>query len=363
MDAFEIAQTESFMRQLNRCNGIQEDALGRKEDTMKNKKLLAKIIFVIILVLIIVYTFRDSADDIIAQLAQTSLSVIAAITAATVLYHLAEAWITYGLARRYKPGFKYRDAVYCAFNCSFYRLSTLGSGAGVAAIVYLGKKGVGYSEATGLYTTQYMVHKVSIALFSGIFFVANWSMMSENYRDYGVYLILAYLLTALISLGLVLFAVSAKFHRILLALVRHFNKNGRLTPMLRKLEQSCAIMEKSTGELLKDAGTLVGMVLKNMLKLFFWYCIPFLILFGSGEIALLDSLSVTSLSVMTAAVIPTPAGIGSTELIMTSLFGVLVDLHKAAAITLLYRVASFIVPFLIGGALILISKARRALTR
>ena len=155
---------------------------------MKNKKLLAKLIFVAILLLIIWYTFKDSAEDIVEQLGKTSLTVLVAIMAATVIYHLFEAWITYSLARRYNPKFKYREAVYCAFYCSFYRLSTLGSGSGVAAIVYLVKKGVGYSEATGLYMIQYMVHKVSVALFSGLLFVLNWKVMSCNYREYGVYL-------------------------------------------------------------------------------------------------------------------------------------------------------------------------------
>ena len=232
---------------------------------MKNKKLLAKLIFVAILLLIIWYTFKDSAEDIVEQLGKTSLTVLVAIMAATVIYHLFEAWITYSLARRYNPKFKYREAVYCAFYCSFYRLSTLGSGSGVAAIVYLGKKGVGYSEATGLYMIQYMVHKVSVALFSGLLFVLNWKVMSCNYREYGVYLGLAYLLTAIISIALIIFAVSAKSHKLILAIVRHFNKSGRLTPALTKLEQSCDIMEKSTSKLLKDVPSLISL-LPNRIK-------------------------------------------------------------------------------------------------
>ena len=86
---------------------------------MKNKKLLAKLIFVAILILIIWYTFRDSAEDIVEQLGKTSLAVLVAIMAATVIYHLFEAWITYSLARRYNPQFKYREAVYCASTAPF----------------------------------------------------------------------------------------------------------------------------------------------------------------------------------------------------------------------------------------------------
>ena len=53
---------------------------------MKNKKRLAKLIFVAILLLIIWYTFKDSAGDIVAQLQKTSFAVLVAIMAATVIY-------------------------------------------------------------------------------------------------------------------------------------------------------------------------------------------------------------------------------------------------------------------------------------
>ena len=324
---------------------------------MKNKKLWFKIIFVAILILIILYTFQGSWRDILNQLAKTSPLIILLIGGASVVYHLFEGWITCSLSKRYNPRFRYRDGVYCAFFCSFYRLSTLGSGQGVAAVIFLGKKEVGYSEATGLYMIQYMLHKVSIALFSGIFFVINWKVMSHHYKNYAGYLILAYVLTVLIAIGLILLAVYPKSHSLILWLGNKLNFHHKLDGMLKKLENGARIMEKSTSELLKDWKTIVIIVLKNLAKLCFWYSIPFLILLGSGEISILTSLSVTSLSVMTAAVIPTPAGIGSTELIMTSLYSLVVDVNKAGAITLLYRIATFIFPFVVGGALILAGRS------
>lgn len=323
---------------------------------MKNKKFWFKIIFAAALIVIIIYTFRGSWKDILNQMAQTSPIIIVMIAGSSVIYHLFEAWITYSLAKRYNPDFRYRDAVYCAFFCSFYRLSTLGSGSGVAAVVFLGKKGVGYSEATGLYMIQYMLHKVSIAVFSGILFVLNWKVMAGNYKNYAGYLLLAYAITVLIAIGLILMAVYPKFHKLLLFLGKKLNYHHKLDKALVKLEQSASIMEHSTSNLLKDVKMIVAIVVKNMLKLCFWYCIPFLILFGTGEIPLLSSLSVTSLSVMTAAVIPTPAGIGSTELIMTTLFRGLVDVEKAAAITVLYRVATFIFPFAVGAVIMLVDR-------
>lgn len=320
---------------------------------MKNKSFWFRIIFAAALIAIIIYTFHGSWEDIWQQITETSALILISIGGASVVYHLFEAWITYSLARRYNPRFRYRDAVYCAFFCSFYRLSTLGSGSGVAAVVFLGKKHVGYSEATGLYAIQYILHKVSIALFSGIFFVANWRLMASHYRNYAVYLLLAYFLTLLISIGLVLMVVWPRFHHLLLCLVRKLNRGHRFDNTLQKLESSTGILEESGTKLLNDWRVIVSCILKNMAKLCFWYSIPFLILWQTGGVSLLTSFSVTSLSVMTAAVIPTPAGIGSTELIMTSLYAVLVGSSQAAAVTLLYRAATFIFPFVVGAGCIL----------
>ena len=47
---------------------------------------------------------------------------------------------------------------------SFYRTATLGSGAGVSALVYLNEYGVKTSEAFGMYMIEYAVHKLSIVI-------------------------------------------------------------------------------------------------------------------------------------------------------------------------------------------------------
>ena len=54
---------------------------------MKNKKLLAKLIFVAILLLIIWYTFKDSAEDIVEQLGNCLLytSTVAIFPSDTVV--------------------------------------------------------------------------------------------------------------------------------------------------------------------------------------------------------------------------------------------------------------------------------------
>lgn len=294
--------------------------------------------------------------DILTELQNTPLRIILAVLVSSVIYLLIEAQLTWSLAVRYNPEFKYREAVYNAFMVCFYRLSTLGSGNGVAAVYNLGQHGIEYSEAIGLYMVQYVMHKISIAIFSGIFFLINWQFMWAHFKHYGVLLIAAYGLTVLICIGLILFVVSKWFHGLILNLGQKFNKNGKLDGPLMKLETNAQIMEVSTTRLIQDKKLLIVMIIKNLIKVVFWYGIPFLILFGDGELSLMNSLSISSLAVMTAAVIPTPAGIGAVEFVMTGLFSVVVGVNRAGAITILYRIATFIFPFAAGGVAILLHR-------
>ncbi|BAK47369.1 hypothetical protein CXIVA_14030 [Clostridium sp. SY8519] len=324
----------------------------------KHKKTIAKIIFLAVIILIIWRTFKDSAGSIVQEISETSLWVLIAVCVSSVIYHVFEAGMTYSLARRYNPEFRFYQALYCAFYCSFYRLSTLGSGTGVAAIYYLGKFDIEYSEAISLYMIQYVVHKLGVAIFSGILFAVSWQFMITNYSKYVWLLVLAYGVTVLICVGLVLLIMWKKFHELILNLIRRFNKNGRFDSLLMTLETDAEIMGTTAKKILKDRAQVLKLLVITLVKYIFWFDIPFLIVGGAGKVSFLHSLSVSSLAIMTAAVIPTPAGVGSSEFVMTLMYGPLVGIEQAGAVTILYRLATFIFPFLAGAALIIIRRLR-----
>jgi len=322
----------------------------------KNAKTIGKILFVLILIAIIIYTFKDSAGDILTQLKDTSILVVIGICISSVVYELIEGWISYSLAKVYQPEFKYWQGVECAFYAAFYRVATLGSGAGVAAIYYFNEKGVPYSKGTGLYTIEYMLHKVSIALFSGIFFLLNWKFMQEYYKKYNMTLLAGFGITFIIAAILLLFACSKKFHELIIWVVKKLNRKGKLTKQLEKLEEQCKILEDAAGILLKRGGLIIVCILKNLLKFACWYGIPYIILRNAYSMSLSEAMAITSLSMMLAAVIPAPAGIGSSEFVLTMLLAVIVGTAEAGSVALLYRFATFVLPFLIGAAVVLIRK-------
>ncbi len=314
------------------------------------KKQIIKLVFVAAIVAAIVYTFRDSAKPIAEELVQTSWQVVLAICVASVLYELVEGWITYAFARHYNPAFRYRDGVESAFYCSFYRVATLGSGAGIAAIYYFHEKQIDYSKSTGMYMIEYVVHKVSIAILSVLLLIFNFKFIEQNYRSYLWMLILGYGVTVVVACFLLLFCCSKHFHRLILWLLGKLNEklNGKLDRQSTQVREYCGILEEATKDLLHDRKLIVTAVLKNLLKFSCWYAIPYLVLRTECDITLSQGMAVMSLTAMLAAVIPAPAGIGSTEFVFTLLFSVLIGTGLAGSTSLLYRFATFVFPFLIG---------------
>ena len=129
----------------------------------------------------------------------------------TVVYHCVEGVITTLLAKQYNREFTLGMGITNAFLCSFYRVATLGSGAGVAAIVYLGEHGIEYSRSFGLYMLQSAFHKISIAFFSMILFTLNWNYMRVHFGEYMWLLLAGYLITLIITVVLILFSCSRQF--------------------------------------------------------------------------------------------------------------------------------------------------------
>lgn len=97
----------------------------------------------------------------------------------------------------------------------------------------------------------------------------------------------------------------------------------------------------------------------NLVKLCFWYGIPYLLFAGTGSVTLAETMAITSMTVMLAAVIPAPAGIGSTEFMFIALFAGSVGTGLAGSASLLYRFATFVLPFVAGMFVVIARRIRQ----
>ena len=314
----------------------------------ETQKSIIKWAFVLVLLGLIVYVFRDMAGPIAKQLVKTSPWIVVLILVATLLYGVFESTITMLFARQYNPTFTFRQAFGMTYFVSFYRTATLGSGAGVSALVYLNEYGVKTSEAFGMYMIEYAVHKLSIGIMAVILYLLHFHYMNETFAEYEAYIGIGFVATVIIMICLLLFVCAGWFHQILKKLMDLVNYKGRFTEKFDKVKEQCDIMETESKKLLRHWKLLLGVLLINICKFSCWFMIPYIVLYKSGAFSPDVALAITTVSVMLAAVIPTPAGIGSSEFVMIAMFGAIVGSAKAGAMALLYRFATFVFPCALG---------------
>jgi uncharacterized protein (TIRG00374 family) len=135
--------------------------------------------------------------------------------------------------------------------------------------------------------------------------------------------------------------------------------NNRLDGLVSTLHSQCDILEKASAQILKSPRIVAEIIILNQIRNCFWYAIPYVIFRETGTVTLSAAMATTSLSVMLAAVIPAPAGIGSTEFVFTSLFAAVVGADAALSASLLYRFATFVMPFAAGGIIVVARQMRR----
>lgn len=162
------------------------------DTTKKRLKFAGNLLFVCLLLGILYYSFRDSMGDMLTELAGVSPQVVLSLFLTVILYHICEGHITWLIVHKTHPEYPRWKGFCNAFYCSFYKTATLGSGSGIAGIYYLNKAGIPVPNATGMYFFQYIVHKVSMAVFSLLLFLVTYGFIHASFADYQGYILLGF---------------------------------------------------------------------------------------------------------------------------------------------------------------------------
>ena len=279
-------------------------------------KYLLKLLFVCLLLGILYYSFKDSMGDMLTELAGVSPQVVLSLFVTVILYHIFEGHITWLIVHKTHPEYPRLKGFCNAFYCSFYKTATLGSGSGIAGIYYLNKAGIPVPNATGMYFFQYIVHKVSMAVYSLLLFLATYGFIHASFADYQCYILLGFAGVCVIA-GVLLAVATVPWMQTACNLLanrfraKHPSWEEKLTGAGHKL----ALLQAESRSLLQDPILLLRLFLCNVLKFTTWYIIPWIVFcnslggeYGDLPFSFLQCFALTSLSQSLAGVIPTPGG-------------------------------------------------------
>jgi len=327
---------------------------------MKAKIKFGLNLLLLVIILGVMYFFvRSSMMDILAEIRNTSWVVVLMVMLLGTLYLWIEGRTVKEIASNFQPDFSTKDGFFTVCYSGFYRIITFGAGTLISEVNFYRKSGLHLSQGVGVTTLHMVMYKFAILTFAIAGLIIQFSLFYDHAPNL-IWVILAGIVLVFLLIA-VLLALSVSLNvQVLFVTISHkLFKRPAFRGIIDKCNNQIYSLRETVNSILQDRTAFVRIYLWNLLKMVPWYVIPYVILVNNHpDIDFLLTFSFISFAVVLSGVIPTPAGIGSFEFVYMFLFGPLVGTVDAASSMLLYRLATFIWPFVIGFGYVMVQKRK-----
>lgn len=315
----------------------------------KNRKNIYLLILMVVLFTFFVYLQKDSLAEIITEIKHTPLAVVCLVILLAFLYQLMDALILWICAKNYNSMFTYIEAVITTFRMGFYRVITFGSGTAIFLMMHLNTKKIKMGEAGAISATMFMMHRISLVLLVSVFLLFQYDFLYLHYREYFTILMVIFVYVALFQGLMLAVCISSRLHDYLFNLGHKLFKQEKMIQVLNKFEKEVDLLKEQLPYILKRFSLVAKIVLVSVLKFVFIFSIPFVI---ANDLTL-DYWHVNAVGSLVQLIVsqwPLPGGIGGVEVTFTLMFTPLIGSIMAMSSMVLFQFATYLLPFLCGGA-------------
>jgi len=300
--------------------------------------------------LVVVYFWRrDIIDEALIKIANMPIWVTVLSVSLAILYFVFEGKVISGMTVLEEKPMRWIDGFRCAFFCAFYRLITLGAGAGISEAYFYTKSGFHYTKALGMTLVQYTFHKIVLGALGLISFILLLLLGQSGIVTYAPYMALGTAAITAIVTFLIILSVSKKLADFLVFLIEKILTEKM--PFYKKKDEfilNVRAFNNEGREIWKHKEIFVSAIILNLLKFISWNVIPGIVFMSEGRVNLIVCIAIMSVVSMVSSVMVAPSGIGTLEFLFVLLFTTIVSNETAAAAVIVYRFFTWIFPFFIG---------------
>lgn len=248
------------------------------------------------------------------------------------------------------------------FLCEFYRMVTLGNGSGVAEIHYLHKSGIEAGSAAVLTMIQYMLKRTAVMVLGIFGFAVLYGNgdAGEICREYALFMTAGCLGTAGV---IAVFTALSLSSRIASWTVRLLDLLSRKLPSwekrFAKWKGQIRLLNRSGKEVLRQKRRILCALFLQSVKMLLFYSIPASLLSGNIRLPFAESTLLMAMAYLLSGIIPAPSGAGALEFVFLLFFSRFTDSAGALSAVLLFRFATWVLPFGIGAG-IMVREQKRA---
>ena len=317
------------------------------------KAIIKPTIFFLLIGYFVKYLW-SSFDAIFLELRETCIWLALGVVFLGILYQLVEGKMVQTTIQVTGKPFRTVDGMLASCYAAFYRVITFGAGTWLAEINFYHRQNLTISEGVGVAVFRFMLFKTAACILAIFFLIAEWYLFPAKM----IWLVIICIVINLLINGIILLAaLSMPLQILFVILCDHWIKKAKWRAKVDQVNLQINALRQMTHDLMHKKRLLFEMILWGIVKALIWFIIPYMCLKADHpDVNLFISLALISFVTVISGVIPTPGGVGSFEISYMIFFTPYVGKVDAASSLLLYRFATFILPFIIGGAYTFISR-------
>lgn len=304
-------------------------------------------------------TIRDFISEILQLLSSVQWGWLIIVIATALLYHVIIAIILTQLTRMSNPQYKYRQGIVNVLIAAFFHGITPSATGGQFAQVYVfNKQKVSLSDAASVLWLDFIIYQSTMVATVLFLILLRFGYFFDQHSPFFIFVLFGFLINASIIFGLWGLARLPRLHNWVFS--RGIDIGIKLH-LVKNREKSVAFMEEQVerfqiekAKISSHKPLIVKIVFLNILRLMFYYFLPFVAMKSLGLSLLegynvLDVMALAAFVSMINAFIPIPGASGGTEATFILMFTSVLGYINASATMIIWRMSNFYLIMLIGG--------------
>lgn len=319
------------------------------------KHAAAGIAVILLLSLTMLLVLYQQWDRVLASLAAVSWGSLTLLILLGLLATVFDSLSHWAMVRTSLGNFTPGRAIELVYLALFSNIATLTAGTLPLQGYYLHQHGMMAGAGVGTLLVEYTLHKAMVLCYAAVLLLFGSGWLTLHSTGYMGYLWAGYGVAILIITFLVVICCSSRIQVFLSKLIDRAPAKGSMAARKATWQFQLSALGEQSRRIFQSRRACLLSVLFTVLKLFTLYSIPFVCLraLGADGLRYGQVQLLAALMELLAGAIPNIGGIGPTEASFLLIFSPFVGQTAAISALILYRIVTYYIPFLLGGAVLL----------
>lgn len=315
----------------------------------KRKTIISGVITFVVLALVLTLVFHGQGREILQCLRVVPTHGLLGLLFLGLSCPLLEAAALWVALRPQMPGVTLGQTATVSFLGIFGNVATMGAGSIPLQSWYLSRHGLLPGVGVGMMTLCYALQKTTILIYATVMLIFQGAWLRSSAMDLSRYILLGYAVCALISLALILLCTWERVQKLALWGIGKLPDTGKWKTRKSEWSKNIEALRTQSKALLTDRGRCGTVMLLYAGKYGLLYTVSYcsVSLLGHAELSFWQVQLLSSVMVLIASAIPNVGGVGPAEFAFALLYAPYLGTTGAASAMVLYRITSYLFPFLV----------------